>query len=84
MVKLGIKLDASEFTDSSVRCTLRSFLKIEYLGEIETEFENTYACLSGAWMGLNQEKSRGQKSRDTLALKEECQEIFDPFLLYSA
>ena len=34
-------------------------------------------------MGLNQEKSRGQKFRDTLALKEECQEIFDPFLLYS-
>ena len=41
LVKLGIKMDTSEFTDSSVRCTLRSFLKIEYLGEIETEFENT-------------------------------------------
>ena len=26
---------------------------IEYLGEIETEFENTLACLSGAQMGLN-------------------------------
>ena len=29
---------------------------IEYLGEIETEFENTSACLSGAQMGSNQEK----------------------------
>ena len=29
---------------------------IEYLGEIETEFENTLACLSGAQMGSNHEK----------------------------
>ena len=29
---------------------------IEYLGEIETEFENTLACLSGAQMGSNREK----------------------------
>ena len=29
---------------------------IEYLNEIETEFENTLACLSGAQMGLNHEK----------------------------
>ena len=29
---------------------------IEYLGEIETEFENTLACLSGAWKSLNHEK----------------------------
>ena len=29
---------------------------IEYLGEIETEFENTSACLSGAQMGSNHEK----------------------------
>ena len=28
---------------------------IEYLGEIETEVENTLACLSGAQMGLNHE-----------------------------
>ena len=33
-----------------------SNLVIEYLGEIETEFENTLACLSGAQMGLNHEK----------------------------
>ena len=30
---------------------------IEYLGEIETEFENTLASLSGAQMGSNHEKN---------------------------
>ena len=30
---------------------------IEYLGQIETEFENTSACLSGAQMGSNHEKN---------------------------
>ena len=30
---------------------------IEYLGEIETEFENILACLSGAQMGWNHEKN---------------------------
>ena len=39
---------------------------IEYLSEIKTEFENTFACLSGAQMGLNHEKNGGRKSRDTL------------------
>ena len=29
---------------------------IEYLGEIETEFENTLGCLSVAQMGSNHEK----------------------------
>ena len=29
---------------------------IEYLGKMETEFENTLACLSGAQIGLNHEK----------------------------
>ena len=33
-----------------------SIFVIEYLGEIETEFENTIACLSGAQMGSNHEK----------------------------
>ena len=37
-----------------------------YLGEIETEFENTFSCLSGAQMGSNHEKNRGRKSRETL------------------
>ena len=37
--------------------------------EIETEFENTLACLSGAWVGSNHEKNRGKKSCDTLPLK---------------
>ena len=41
---------------------------IEYLGGIETEFENILACLSGAHMGLNYEKNGGRKSRDTLPL----------------
>ena len=30
---------------------------IEYLNKIETEFENTLACLSGAQMGSNHEKN---------------------------
>ena len=29
---------------------------IEYLSEIESDFENTLTCLSGAQMGLNHEK----------------------------
>ena len=41
---------------------------IEYLGEIETEFEYTIACLSGAQMGLNHDKNGGRESRDTLPL----------------
>ena len=32
---------------------------IEYLNEIETEFENTLPCLSGAQVGSNQEKKTG-------------------------
>ena len=32
---------------------------IENLGEIETEFENTLACLSGAQISLNHEKNGG-------------------------
>ena len=38
---------------------------IEYLGEIEAEFENTLDCLSGAQMGSDHEN---RKSRDTLPL----------------
>ena len=34
-----------------------SMFMIEYLGEIETEFENTLARLSGAQMGSNREKN---------------------------
>ena len=33
-----------------------SMFVIEYISEIETEFENTLACLSGALKGLNHEK----------------------------
>ena len=40
---------------------------IEYLGEIETKFENTLACVSGAQMGL---KKRRSKSRDILPLRD--------------
>ena len=44
---------------------------IKYLGEIETEFEYTLACLSGAQMGSNHEKKTGGwKTRDTLPLKQ--------------
>ena len=35
--------------------------KFEYLGVIETEFENTLACLSGAQMGSKHEKNLRSK-----------------------
>ena len=39
---------------------------IEYLDEIETKIENTFACLSGAQMGTNHEKNwRSKISRHT-------------------
>ena len=41
---------------------------IKYLGEIETEFENTLHCLSWVQWVRIMEKSRGRKSRDTLPL----------------
>ena len=44
---------------------------IKYLGEMETEFKNTLACLSGTQMGSNHEKNGGQKSLDTLPLNNE-------------
>ena len=44
-----------------------AFKKFKYLGKIETEFENTLACLLGAWMSSNHEK-RGRKPRDTIPL----------------
>ena len=36
---------------------------IEYLGEIETEFENTLACLSGAQMGWNWNHKKKWRSK---------------------
>ena len=42
---------------------------IKYLGEIENEFENTLAFLSGAQVGSNHGKNRGCKSRDQLPFK---------------
>ena len=45
----GVKLHTAESIFSS--------FVIEYLGEIETEFKNTLACLSGAQMGSNREKN---------------------------
>ena len=41
----------------------------EYLGEIETEFKNTGACLLGAQIGSNHEKTGGKKFLDTLPFK---------------
>ena len=38
---------------------------LEYLGEIETEFENT-VCLSGALMDSYHEQYKGRQDRDTL------------------
>ena len=43
-----------------------SNLVIEYLGKIETEFDNILVCLSGAQMGSNHAKNGGRKSHDTL------------------
>ena len=40
--------------DSAVGCILNFVIK--YLGEIETAFENTLACLSGVQMGSNEKK----------------------------
>ena len=48
---------------------------IEYFSEIKKEFENTLACLSGAQMGSNHAKKRGQKSRDTLHLRKNYMSI---------
>ena len=41
---------------STVESNFSNFV-IEYLGEIETEFKNILACLSGAQMGSNHEKN---------------------------
>ena len=46
---------------------IRVFL-FECLDEIEKEFENALAFLSGAQMGSNQEKNSGKISCDTLPL----------------
>ena len=62
----GEFFETFSFLDSAVGCTPQSFYKFEGLGEIKTEFKNTSACLSGAWMCLNHVKNRGLKSRDTL------------------
>ena len=75
----GDHLRGTAEIDSAVVCTPRcaahpgdNFV-IEYLGEIETELENTLACISVAQMGLNHEKNGGRKSRDTLLLSRvEC------------
>ena len=56
--------------------------KFEYLGDIETEFENTLAWLSGAQMSSNNEKNRGNKSRDTLPLRQKCTMGCDYFFEY--
>ena len=52
---------------NTTELNFKSFV-IEYLGEIEKEFENTLACLSGAHMGSNHAKNGGRQSRDTLPL----------------
>ena len=46
----------------------RVSLKFEYLGEIKTEFENSFTYLSGAHMGWYHEEQKGWKSCDTLPL----------------
>ena len=41
-------------------------VKFEYLGEIETKFENILAFLSGAWMGSNHRDTLPLNKRDFL------------------
>ena len=50
---------------------------IEYLSEIETEFENTFACLSGAQKIWIMKKTGGWKSRDTLPLSAFTLYVFE-------
>ena len=57
ILKKWCGVHSSAETISAVCCTRGDNFVIEYLGEIETDFENTLACLSGAQMGLNHEKN---------------------------
>ena len=54
-------------------CAESNFLNfnIEYLRENEFLRKTILTCLSGAQMGSNYEKYRGQKSRDTAPLIQE-------------
>ena len=47
-----------------------SQLKIEYLGENETKYENILTHWSVAQAGRNEEKTRGRKSRWTVPLRK--------------
>ena len=58
-------------SDLAMGYTPRRFYKIHINRRNQKELKNTSACLSGVRMGLNREKNRGQKSGDTLPLKEE-------------
>ena len=61
------KIDLLQKIVLSPRCVAhrRDSFVIEYLDEIETEFENTLVCLSGAQMSSNYEE---KKISDTLPL----------------
>ena len=66
-------------------CTQRSRNFQTLWQNIETEFENTYVYLSGAWMGSYHEKNGGQKSCNPLPLKgifQKCQIIVFSYLLH--
>ena len=52
---------------------------IEYLGEIEAEFENTLACLSGAQMGSNHEKNWGSTISWHTPFNEKYSKLFKSF-----
>ena len=41
---------------------VHNFVILKKFGEIETKFETTLACLSGAQMGSNQEKMQRSKT----------------------
>jgi hypothetical protein len=45
-------------------------LKVEYLGEIKVMFEMTLGNESGDQVGSIHEKKKGQKSRETIPLRD--------------
>ena len=94
----------TEESDSAGWCTTQSLTprydahqgalyQYEYLSKIETKFENTSPCLSGAQLGSNHEKNGGQKSRVTLPLSHHREKvdlrvqyywtIISPFVLFN-
>ena len=63
--KLLLDRISKQLVDSAVLSTPRSLFLIANLGDIETEFENILASLSGTQMGSSHGGKSGRKCRDT-------------------